>query len=121
MKEDNNNNGIFDMVDAAIDFYEDNEDKFRKFIGTNDTVKIDDKSPLKQAHVMDDKVNIAIETGSDGIGEIHLEETEKGLIMGVGNRKVQVEVPSDVDTSKADANLNNGVLDIVIPRTGGGE
>lgn len=120
MTDDNKGSDIFDMVDRAVSFYEKNKDTFKSVTDTNDGITIDDEDPLKQAHVTDDEAMITVDVGTDELEDIRLALNGTTVEIGVGDTTITANVPADVDMDDASASLNNGVLEVVIPRTGGG-
>lgn len=116
MTDRKNNDGIFDMLDKAVNFYEENKDMIQEVAPSGNSVKIDDKSPLREAIVSDDKVMIVVEVKGDGFSNIIIDDTEDGVVVGMNDEKVVAEVPDDVNVDQAGATLNNGVLEVTIPR-----
>lgn len=121
MKDNNKDDGFMDMVDKAVNFYQENREMFESLAPDEDTVKIDGKSPLKSATVDDDMVYVTIEVPGDGLDSIRIDEDDDGVIIGMNGENIKAEVPEDVNTDNADASLNNGVLQVKIPREGGEE
>lgn len=121
MKDGDNNQDVTDMIESAIDFYQQNKDIVESFMPESNSVQIDEKSPLKEAIIQDDEVIIAVETHDEGFSDVLIDETEQGVAVGINGEKIMAKVPEDVSIEDAQANLNNGVLEVKIPRTGGDE
>lgn len=119
MSDDEGGSDVFDMIDRAVSFYEKNKDTFEGVASTGSDVTIDDEDPLKQALVDDDKAIVTVDVGTDAISDIRLALNGTTAQVTVGGTKVTADVPADVDMDKAEAHLNNGVLEVEIPRTGG--
>jgi len=119
MTDDNKGSDLFDMIDRAVSFYEKNKDTIEGAVGTEDGIKLDDDEPLKQASVTDDEVMITVDVGVDDLENIRLALNGTTAQIVVGGKTITAEVPSDVDMDDPEANLNNGVLEVRIPRVGG--
>lgn len=121
MRDNDDNNGIIDTIDKVIGLYEENKDMLEGALPSGNSVKIDDKSPLREAIVTDSEVTVVMEVKGEGFENIRVDDTDDGIIVGLNGKTVKAEVPSDVDIDQAEASLNNGVLEVQIPREGGGE
>lgn len=122
MKDTSNNEGLFDMIDKAINLYNDNKDMIKEVVPDEERLKIDEKSPLREAIVSDDEVIVVVEVKDESLNNIVVDDSpEDGVIVGMNNQTVKAEVPSDVDIDKTEVSLNNGVLEVKIPREGGEE
>lgn len=119
MSEEGEGSDLFDMVDRAISFYEKNKETFEGVVPNDSSVTIDDEDPLKQALVDDDKAMITVDVGTDEIGDIRLALNGTTAEVKVGGQTITADVPADVDMDSAEAHLNNGVLEVQIPRVGG--
>lgn len=121
MTDKNNGSDIFDMIDRAVSFYEKNKDTFEGVVDTASDVTIDDDDPLKQALVDEDKAMITVDVGTDEISDIQIALNGTTAEISIGGQTLKADVPADVDMDDASAHLNNGVLEVQIPRTGGDE
>ncbi len=121
MTDESKGSDIFDMVDRAISLYENNKDALQGVVPDDNNVTIDGEEPLKQALVDDDKALITVDVGTDGISNIRLALNGTTAEVTVGDKTVSADVPSDVNMDDAEAHINNGVLEVEIPRTGGNE
>lgn len=119
MSDDNNGSDIFDMLDRAVSFYEKNKETFQGVVPGDDSVVIDDEEPLKQALVDEDKALITVDVGTDELEDIRLALNGTTAEIGIGDKTVKADVPADVDMDQAKAQLNNGVLEVMVPRVGG--
>lgn len=121
MSDNSDNNGIIDMIDKAVSLYQENKDMVESVVPDTDTLNIDDQSPLREAIVKDDEVIIVTEVMDDGIENIGIGDTEEGIFIEINGQKIEARVPDDISVDDADANLNNGVLEVNFPRVGGDE
>lgn len=121
MKDNNGDGGILDAVDKIINIYQENKDMVEGVVPSGNSVNIDDQSPLREAIVAEDEVTIVMEVKGGGFDNIRIDDTEKGILVGMNGKTVEAEVPSDVDIDGAEASLNNGVLEVKLPREGGEE
>lgn len=121
MTDDNKGSDVFDMLDRVVSFYEKNKETFQGVVDTGTDVTIDDEDPLKQALVTDGKALITVDVGTDAIQDIRLALNGTTAEIGIGDKTIKVDVPADVNMDEAEAKLNNGVLEVTIPRVGGGE
>jgi len=119
MTDSNKGSDIFDIVDRAVSFYEKNKDTIRGATGMGDSIELDDDDPLKQASVTDEEVMITVDVGVEDLENIRLALNGTTAEIVVGGQTVTANVPSDVDMDSPEANLNNGVLEVRIPRVGG--
>lgn len=121
MKENKDGNDIFDMVDKAVDFYKENQDMIKGMVDGEDTIRMDDQSPLKTAIVQEDQVIISVEVKDADFSNVKIDDVDDGVVVGMNGEQVKAEVPEDVDVGDASATLNNGVLEVKIPRKEGEE
>lgn len=119
MTDDNNGSDLFDMIDRAVSFYEKNKKTFQGVVPGDDGITIDDDDPLKQALVDDEKAMITVDVGSEELEDIRLALNGTTAEIGIGSETITAEVPADVDMDSAGAQLNNGVLEVTIPRVNG--
>jgi len=121
MTDENKRSDVFDMIDRAVSFYEKNKETFEGVVDNGSDVTIDDEDPLKQALVDDEKAMVTVDVGTDEIGDIRLALNGTTAQITVGGKTIRADVPADVDMDGASAHLNNGVLEVQIPRVGGGD
>lgn len=121
MSDKDTGSDVFDMLDRAVSFYEQNKDTFKGVMPNESDVTIDDEDPLKQALVDDNKAMITVDVGTDAIKDIRLALNGTTAAITAGGKTITAEVPADVNMDEANAQLSNGVLEVQIPRTGGGE
>lgn len=119
MSDNNNNDGFFEMLDTAVEFYEDNKDTFKGIFDEGSDVTIDGEEPLKQARVDEDMATVAVDVGTNEIEDIRLNLNGTDAVIGIGDKTITAEVPVDVKMDEAEAILNNGILEVKIPREGG--
>ena len=121
MTDNNDKRDIFDMLDKAVDLYEQNKDTIKDIVPRDESITIDGEEPLKQALVDDDKAIITVDIGAKDIQDVRISLEGTKAKVGIAGDSITAEVPSDVNMEDAQAELNNGVLEVVIPREGGQE
>jgi len=121
MTDKKDGSDLFDMVDRAISLYEQNKNSIQGLTGGDGDINLGDDDILKQASVTDSAVNITVDVGVEDLEDIRLALNGKEAQITVGGEKITAEVPSDVNMDRASAHLNNGVLEVAIPREGGNE
>lgn len=119
MSDDNKDKGFFDMLDKAVSFYEENRDTIENVVSEGDGVQIDDDGPLKAAVVNEDEAKITVDVGKDNLQDIEIKLNGTTAVLVIGSNTITAEVPEDVIMDDASAELNNGVLNVQIPREGG--
>lgn len=119
MTDDNKGTDIFDVLDKATELYNEHKDTLRDVAPETGSVTINDEEPLKQALVDDEKVLVTVDVGEGGVENIRLNLDGTTAKVEVGGKNVTAEVPEDVNMDNASAVMNNGVLEVIIPREGG--
>lgn len=109
---------IFDLVRSGIDLIDEHEDKLNNILNSSqDSIRIDDRSPLTSFQKSEDEVTITVETKEE-FESISISKSGGEVTISLNDKDVVADVPRDVDIKQVDANLNNGVLDVNIPREG---
>jgi len=112
---------IMAMVDSLMDFVEENDEMIDRLQGGGssggDTVDLSDQTPLREAIRDDDRVIIASEVKGE-VSSINVSEDDGEVVIGINGQELRTSVPNDVDIDGTSANVNNGVLEVEIPRTG---
>lgn len=114
----------FDILTDIQEFVEENEEKISEFTGGGGTISLKDMEPLKEVTKDDDQIKITIETLAESITELGFEykPDEHKLIMRSDGEPIQVVMPDNADVENIEAEMNNGVVMVTVPRvTGGGE
>lgn len=108
----------FELFEDAKEFYDDNEGRIKDVMGKKGVVSLRDTQPLTQADKLEDEVYIVAETRQDNVGGIGFLYNEKQNMMtlDMGDDQVQVLLPSDVLVNETEAEINNGVLSVTVPR-----
>lgn len=106
---------IYELIKGGMDVLDEHEDKLDNLFGSNDSIEIGDNEPLKDLTKSEDEVKVTVETDSD-LDSISIRKEEDSVIISMGEKEVIAKTPEDVNLSGVDANLNNGVLDVTIPR-----
>lgn len=112
---------VFNAIDGLVDLYEDNKDTIKGVVGDDRKHGISEGDVLKQCFVNEDEVAITVEVGGGDISEVDLDISGDSVKLGIGDETITEEVPDDVDTGNAEAFMNNGVLEVTIPRNEGEE
>lgn len=118
-RENSDVGDIVDIIETGIDLFEENRDTIEELVGSSNEVKLGQDSPLTSAQMDEDYVYVTVEAKKDDIDGIKVKETEDGVVLGINGDPVSVDAPDDVNTAGVEAQLNNGVLEVKIPRTGG--
>lgn len=121
MSDKDRGSDVFDMIDRAVSFYEKNKETFEGVVPGNEGISINDDDPLKQAMVDEDKAMVTVDVGTDELEDIRLALNGTTVEIGIGADTIMADVPADVDMDDASARLNNGILEVEIPRVGGDE
>lgn len=109
---------IEDLIDTAselIDLYDQNSEKINNIVGKDQTVKVSDSDLLNEVRVEDEMVKIVMETAGP-IEKVGLTRTGGGVSVAVNNDSITFETPEDVVVDGAEAEMNNSILTIEIPR-----
>lgn len=109
---------FMEMVDSIRDVVDENMEIINDILGNGDILTLNERQPLTEAQVHDDKVCITAEAPghfrSIGVGY-----DDGTLVVQVGGDELKVNVPDDVVVDEVDAEYNNGVLTVKIPRDNG--
>lgn len=115
---DGGRHGIRDLVelfDDIMQVVEQNEGKIRKLTGNDGHIDISEQNNLTEVSRHDDRVIITMETTED-FSSIDVEHEDGTYFISMGGQTYAVKVPVDIIPKKTSAELNNGVLTVVIPR-----
>ena len=83
-------------------------------------ISIADMDELSEMRSTEDKVEIVAETKLDGVGDVGIMKNGDEIKIQLGEKTVVAnDVPEDLSLKESEVDLNNGVLTVVIPRTGG--
>lgn len=107
---------LFNLAESAMNFLDENEDSIASIMGDG-TVNLQDDEPLREMVKDEDKVRITTETEGD-FDSISISKTEEGVVIEMNDKSLVAKLPDDVEVTEADANLNNGILDVRFPREG---
>lgn len=107
--------GIMDLLDDAIGYVEENRDTFESIFGGS-RLRLGEHDPLMEASKMDDRVIITLEVSSEEFSNVSLEYDNGKLKIRFNGKSVIADVPGDIVMEDANADLNNGVLNLEIPR-----
>lgn len=116
---------FFDIVEDAKELYDENEDKIKNLVnykGDENTIKLKEGEPTISTEVTDDVLIATIETNQDSIIDfdfLALYEEDR-LMIDSGDNEWVLDLSEDAVVDKIDASVNNGVLDIQIPRDNNG-
>lgn len=119
--EEDNDKGFFDMLDTAVDMYEENKDTIKDVLGSEDNIGFTGDDYLKSVIKDDDCVIITVDVGDSGLEDIGLRLNGNTAEIDIGKDTVAVDVPVDVNMKSPEAQLNNGVLEVTLPREKGGK
>lgn len=98
-------------------FWEENQDRLKEITGSS-TVSLADNQPLTHAQKKDGKIIISTDVSSRNSGEMSLEYKPKdsAMIIEAGGKRTKVRLPEDVLFNQASTEVNNGVLNVEMPR-----
>ena len=113
---------IFDLVDDARQFLDENEGKINRVM-SDLTVSLRDTDPLVSVSKFDSEIQIAVEMDNTGVQNIDVkyDYENDALIVGSGYNDIKFFMPPNCDTDNISAEANNGILNITVPRSQGGD
>lgn len=116
MTEDNNKDirNILDLADGIVSFIEENQDTISDAFGGKG-VSLSDRDPLKSIVKEDDIVIVTIET-KDEVDEVGFKRKDGKVRFMINDKSIKVSMPEDARLGDAEAVLNNGVLEVKVPR-----
>lgn len=122
--DDDDSGGIDDMIDLvekATELYRDNEDKINEMVGKEgNRMVIEEQESLKTYNVTEEEITVTIETTLAGESQMGLEydaDNNNLIVKSGGDDEYIIDLKqNDVDISSIDYEINNGVLNITIPR-----
>lgn len=114
--DDSNNRGIFDIIDKGIDLYERNKDLIKDAAPDGVSNSDIEGNPAKRVDIGSSYAEIVMDVGTDSVDNIGLDFNDGNVEVTVGNEKVKASVPDDVIMDDAEAYLNNGIIEVKIPR-----
>jgi len=116
--KDKDISGLIDNAREALDLIDDVREKVHENTVTEDTVDLDDDM-VRTATVYDDEVKLTAEVGDISVDELTVGYVDGYLEIGVGKDIIQCNVPDDIQVGKLELSVNNGVLAVELPRSGG--
>jgi len=106
-------------------FIDENEDLIRSVVGPVENrtrVRVTDMQPLTEVQLTDKRMLVTVEVTDASMDSVNLSANGDELTVMYGGEEVVVEeVPDDVRLKDGEANMNNGVLTLNIPRDKTGE
>lgn len=115
---------LFDKFDDVKEFYDENEEEIHDLLGVDKEEQvIEEPKDTAETLVKDEEVVIDIELSEPGVDEIGIKEFDfddcKEVSISYRGKRVDIEVPSNIDMDGISSDENNGVLTITIPRDTG--
>lgn len=114
MSEGSGIDDLINLIDGAMSFIDNNEDKIKRLTGVNE-LNIEDGEPLTDLHKTEDKVLITLEVNED-IDSISIKRDNGHALFKINEKEFRAKMPDDARLEDTVANLNNGVLEAQIPR-----
>lgn len=111
---------LFDAVEKMRDVYENNKDLVGNIGEDGDTITLDDKEPLTEAHLTDDEVVVVADVNKSAPLEMAVGFKENSILFDVDGKEFEVDVPADVKEESLDASIKNGVLRVELDRADDG-
>lgn len=116
MNEDRNTiDDIYDILKEGMELVDEHEEKINRLMGGKGVVGLKEQDPLRSLEKRDDEVSIVVETAG-GFSSIGVVDADGKVIIELNDKEVIADVPEDANIKGADAALNNGVLEVTIPR-----
>lgn len=106
---------IIKLIEDATSYIDDNRDMIESITGSG-RIRLRDEDPLVEATKTEEKVIITMEVSGESFSNISLMYNDGVLKVDFNGDVVTADVPGDIMMEDADASLNNGVLNIEIPR-----
>ena len=107
---------LFDAVEKMRDVYENNKDLVDGVGSGRDSISLDDKEPLTEAHLTDDEVIVVADVNKSAPVEMAVGFKEDSILFEVDGEEFEVDVPADVEEESLDASIKNGVLRVELDR-----
>lgn len=120
MKDDDKPDFV-DIIRGAIDVYEENKHLLDGIDSDSNKLDVSEREPLQQVVKSEESVIVTMEVSSSDLDQITLNLEGEKAVIGIGSSTLEVSVPEDAEVGSADATLNNGILEVTIPRNGGEE
>lgn len=118
MSDKRNFKDLIEMLEDAMELVEDNEDKINDLFNRGDQkINLKEGVLLSEVQIKDDEVLIMSEAKGD-FDSVGISHNNGEFSINMGDEKLIAEVPDDIDAGGTEANLNNGVLEVKIPREG---
>lgn len=108
---------LLELADGLVDYIEDNRGTIETMTGAN-RIRLEDDDPLREVIKEDDKVLLTLEVKDTDFSDVRLEYKKGVLRVKYNDNVVTAKVPGDIKMEDSRIELNNGVLDITIPRGG---
>lgn len=125
MSDKDNDDGIEDVITAAeevLGLVRRNKDVIGSIIGgagsSVNELGMSDGEPLKKMYKTDEKIEVVVEVPEDSLDSIGFTPRDEGVDIEAGEKVYRAMTPSDVKFEEAEVTFNNGVLTVMIPRTG---
>lgn len=115
MSERDKLDDIYDLLKTGAELLDEHEDKLKNVMGGSGEVNLTEQAPLKHIEKTDDEVIITVE-GDGGFSSISVMQHDGKVVIEMNEKEVIAEVPDDVNIGETNAQMNNGVLDVTIPR-----
>ncbi len=123
-EDDGPADSISDKLDRIKDIIDENEevvntaaDYVQSFVGSDERVLEDRKDPLTELHITEERMSLTAEVAGVDATKLDIEPEGDDLLIKFGGEYIRVEdAPDDLELGKANVKMNNGVLNLEMPR-----
>lgn len=106
---------LFEMVEEGAELVDNNEELLSRLTGGGHTLQLQDGDMLREVKKQNDKVLIITETEKE-YDKVSIGKENGNVVIGLDGKELVAEVPDDCRLKDVEANLNNNVLEVTIPR-----
>lgn len=114
MSSDDNFRDLFDLAEDVFGLIDENEDRIRSVIGSN-KVQLGEGEMMKELHKSEDEIRIVAETKEE-FSKVNVKKSDGDLFIEFNDKSLMSSVPDDVRIEDSRVLLNNGVLEVTVPR-----
>jgi len=121
-RDDKDDAGIEDALIALEEIagvVRDNQDVISGIFGGGEKNEVSLREPLSDAQVEEDKVVISMEMKDEKPEEMGVKFDDGIMVMNIGEKRIEADVPDDIIKSSVEASMNNGVLRVEVSRETG--
>lgn len=112
---------FFGAIDKAVNSWQNNKDSIESLINKGDEILTEEEDPFFESQVREDHVRIVADVAGEEISEIDINVSDGKAKIKAGSQDISVMVPDDTQMDVIEAFVNNGVLEVKMPRGEGEE